>query len=250
MPKSNPRLEEIRKKNAEWEKATPYNYCDRWCERCPHETQMRCRLYLDDLERRATCLAHGKEEDDPEITEAVLEAQHADLGRKLGETAQRLDIDLDQPDLEEPHEDQAIEFEDLPQEIQRHITFVQNHPLPVTVDEYRKRAHQFLKNTFYEKKEVPAALKYDFETIAWYHTLLPAKIQRALAGFHEPVCEDEYALYDAIVQFDICQKAVKKSAEAIRQLKTHYPKHAMLLTEMLALLSNILSRIEAMEESI
>ena len=95
------RLKKIIEENKKFEQESPYNFCDRWCERCTHEKQMRCRLYLDDLERRATCIAHGKDEDDPEITGKVLEAQYEGLEEKLKETADKLNIDLDNIDINE-----------------------------------------------------------------------------------------------------------------------------------------------------
>ena len=39
------------KKNAEREKESPYNFCNCWCQRCPYEKQVRCKLYLDEFER-------------------------------------------------------------------------------------------------------------------------------------------------------------------------------------------------------
>lgn len=93
----NKKLEEIYKKIAEFEKETPYNYCDRWCERCFHEKQIRCTLYKDELERKLTCIAHGKDENDQEIAEAVLEAQYKDVDEKLNKHIGKFDID--DPDI-------------------------------------------------------------------------------------------------------------------------------------------------------
>lgn len=190
----NKRLEEICKKNAELEKESPYNFCDRWCERCVHEKQIR-------------------DEDD-----------------------------LDEEDM--------IDFEDLPEDIQKHIKFVENNPLPATAEQYRKRAHNFLKSTFYKDEKKYAALNYDFQTVAWYHTLLSAKLQRALAGFHEPACDGDFALYDAIAQLEICKKAINLSVEALRKIHNDLVTFHQQILELIALLHNIYSRIEAVEENI
>ena len=244
------RFQKIIEENKKFEKESPYNFCDRWCERCTHQKQMRCRVYLDDLERRTTCIAHGKDEDDPEITKAVMQAQYEGVEEGLKEAADKFNIDLDDIDIEEPGEEQRIDLEDLPKEIQEHIKFVENHPLPQTVEQYRRRAHAFLKDTFYEKKNIASKVKYHFQTVSWYHTLLAAKLQRALAGFHEPFSEDEFGLYDAVAQFEICKKAINESVSALRKLQTHYPKRKNLIVELLALLHNIFSRIEAIEEDV
>lgn len=251
MNQRSERYKKIIEENAKFEAESLYNFCDRWCERCVHEKQMRCRLYLDDLELRVTCIAHGKDEDDSEITEAVMEAQYGEIEEKMKEAAEKFGIDLDFPEIEEPDEEQRIELEDLPKEIQEHIKFVENHPLPLTVEQYHKRAYAFLKENYYdEKKNFTPEVKHHFETVSWYHTLLPAKLQRALAGFHEPADEGEFALYDAVAQFIICKRAIQESVKAFKELKEHYPQQKNTIVELLALLHNIFDRIEAIEESI
>src|SRR4030042_5301087 len=94
------RLQKILRENAEFEKKAPYNFCDRWCECCLHEIQMRCKLYLDEFECKATCIAHGKDEDDLEITKAVMEAQFQEIDEKLSEQVDKFGIDLDNPDID------------------------------------------------------------------------------------------------------------------------------------------------------
>lgn len=246
------RLQKIIQKNVEFERESPYNFCDRWCERCVHETQVRCILYKDELERKITCIAHGRDEDDPEITKAVMDVQYGEVGEKLREHADKFGIDLDDLDIDEADldEDHMIDFETLPEEIKKHIRFVENNHLPATVEQYRKRAHDFLKETFYKDAKKYAKLDFDFQTVSWYHTLLSAKLQRALAGFHEPVSEHEFGLYDAIAQFQVCKKAISQSVAAMRKISTNYPDFAQQMQVMIALLNNIYSRIVAMEESV
>ena len=250
--KISKRLEEIYVKNAELEGQTPYNFCDRWCERCVHEKQIRCTLYKDELERKITCIAHGRGEDDPEITEAVMNAQYKEIDEKLNEGMDKFGINLDNPDIDDDElgEGHLIDFNDLPEDIQKHIKFVENDPLPATAEQYRKRAHNFLKETFYKDEKKYAELNYDFQTVSWYHTLLSVKLQRALAGFHEPVCEDEFALYDSIAQFQVCKKAITLSVEALRKIAPHFKTWQVQITELIALLHNIHSRIMAIEESV
>lgn len=232
------RLQKIIEENIKFEREAPYNFCDRWCERCLHETQMRCRLYQDEFEQKITCIAHGRDPLDPEITERVMERQLENIEDKIEQFIEENEIDL--AGAEGP------EFE----KIREHIKFVENNPLDITAEQYCKRAQEFLEDAFYDKKEINARLAPDFETVAWYHTLLPVKLHRALCGFHEPITEDEFALYDAVAQFAVCRKAINKSVEALRKIKPYYPNHKSLIGGLLALLNNILSRIEAMEESI
>ena len=239
-------------KNAKLEKESPYNFCDRWCERCPYEKQIHCKLYLDEFERKTTCIAYGKDEDDPQITKAVMEEQYREADEKLNEQMDKFGIDLDNADIDEKelNEEDMVNFEDLPPEIQKHIRFVENNSLNATAKNYFDKAHVFLKDTFYKNEPVNPEFQYDFETISWYHTLLPVKLNRALAGLHESADEDEFALYDAVAQFQICKKAVKESVTALRKLKEHFPARSNQIAELIALLHNINSRIEALLESI
>ena len=56
------KIDTIRNQNAQWAKETPYNHCDRWCERCPVDIQKNCTLYLDEVGRKAANIAHGRDQ--------------------------------------------------------------------------------------------------------------------------------------------------------------------------------------------
>lgn len=236
--KKSKRLQEIFRKNAEFEKESPYNFCDRWCERCIHEKQISCKVYLDELEQKMICVAHGKEPNDPEITEAVMRRQFGDVGEKIGQFIEENEIDIDAID------DPAFE------KIREHIEFVENNPLQHTAERYLDITREFLEKTFCETGFEDQALARNFEVVSWYHTLLPVKLNRALAGFHEPACEGDLALYDAVAQFQICKKAITQSVEALRKISKSHISHQMQIKTMLALLHNIYARIAKLEESI
>lgn len=234
----NKKLQEILQKNAEFEKETPYNFCDSWCQHCAHETQVRCKIYQDEFEQKITCITHGRETNDPEITEWVREKQFEAIGEVLQEHEEELEIDFDEID------DPAFE------KIKEHIRFVENNPLDATAKQYHKKCRAFLENIYFKKKGIMPEPAYDFEVVNWHHTLLPAKLNRALAGFHEPACEGDLSLYDAIAQLEICKKAIKESINALRKIDPNLPYYHLEILELLALLHNIHSRIEVMESSI
>src|SRR4030042_2302869 len=131
---------------------------------------MRCKLYLDEFECKATCIAHGKDEDDLEITKAVMEAQFQEIDEKLNEQVDKFGIDIDNLDIDakELNEENAVDFADLPSEIKKHIRFVEGNPLDATEKNYSDKAHVFLESTFYKKESASPELKYDFETVSWY----------------------------------------------------------------------------------
>ncbi len=111
----NFRLKKIRQENARYEKQTPYNHCDRWCERCPHERQGRCTLYKDELERKITAMAHGLDEDDPQVTEEVMNWQYEGIDEKMQKFMEEEGLDLEEID------DQAA------QEFEKHILRFQKY---------------------------------------------------------------------------------------------------------------------------
>lgn len=239
MSQINPGLEKIRAENAKMERESPYNFCDRWCERCPSPTQLRCSLYLNEVERKAICIAHGKDPEDSEIVREILEEQYAPSEEVAG------DADLEESEIN-LDEMEGPEWE----KIKAHIKFVENNSLDPTAEQYSRKTAQFLKETFSDKAGLTSEFVYHFETIAWYHTLLPAKIHRALCGFHEPMTEQELVLYDAIASFDVCQKAVRNSIAALQFIKPQYPQHKKLIVQLIALLHNISGQIKVLEENI
>jgi len=232
------RFRRIVEENIKFEKKSPYNFCDRWCERCPPDKQTRCRLYQDEFERKLTCIAHGRDLYDPEITAEVMEQQFEDSGKKIKKFMEENDIDFDDSDDSES----ANMGDD--------IEPAENNPLDNTGEQFCKRADEFLKEVFYNKEGLNPDLTNDFETIAWYHTLLSVKLHRALCGLHEFVNQDEFPLCDAVAQFAICKKAITGTVQALRRIAPDYFQYKNLIQELLALLHNILSRIEALEESI
>lgn len=213
---------------------------------------MRCVLYQDELEQKLICIAYGKEPDDTEITQAVMDAQHKRLEEKLDEAMDRFGIDLDDPEVDESllRDEDAVDIDDLPAKVRKHIEFVENSDLRKTAERYHKKTHEFLASTFFKEGFQPGSHKDDFEVIAWYHTLFPAKINRALAGFHESVSEGDVSLCDAVAQFRISEKAASRSIAAWKRLIGQYGEQRKLLRELIVLLDNMLNRIRLLESRI
>lgn len=232
----NKRLQEILGRNAEFEKQAPYNFCDRWCERCVHDKQHRCKLYLDEFEQKITCIAHGREPDDPEMTVEVMEKQYEALD-KLMEEFEVADID---PDMEGD-----IERE----ETQAEIRALEHLDLLQAAEQYHTKTLELLEKIFYAKIDVQF-LRQELETIAWYHTLLPVKLKRALHGFHLPCLDDDAGLCDAVAQFAICKKAVALSVDALRKIGESFPSSRQATSELVGILRNVFNRIEKLEEGI
>jgi len=232
------RLRRIRQENAKFEQEAPYNFCNRWCEHCIAEKQNRCRLYLDEFEQKITCIAYGRESDDPEISAGVMRQQYEAI----------------EENMEKFIEENGIEFGELDEGLQEAIKkqeeFIENNPLHKTTQAYHNKAHKLLEETFYKKETTDSQFTSEFEIVSWYHTLFLAKLYRALCGFHEPATEGDIALNDAVAQLDICKKAINESSGALRKIGKNLTDYQKQIAELIALLSNIHSRIEMLEQSI
>ncbi|MCA9407473.1 MAG: hypothetical protein KC733_02195, partial [Candidatus Omnitrophica bacterium] len=157
----NEKLKVILKKNAEYEQQTPYNFCDRWCERCNPETQRRCQLYLDELGLQLTNIAHGRDPEDIEIFEEDLDMLTPDVDILE-------DSWLDDDELEDEFDD-----DETLQTIERQRRELSTHPLMKVVKQYQLLTSRFLNKNYFDKIYPEGKIPYNFETISWYHTLLP-----------------------------------------------------------------------------
>jgi len=174
-----------------------YNYCDRWCERC--RLTNRCFLYHRESKREAEHLAKGKDPHDWDIVLQDMFAESFQEAKKLLQKhAEEQGIDLN-----------AIDTESIPQPPDP-----SEHPLNVKAHRYTTAAHKFLdklRNIINEEIEdintgniLPQLesannieeIKECFEVISWYHTLIAAKIDRALFSKMEAEQEEDEELAD------------------------------------------------------
>ncbi len=232
----NNKLQEILKKNAEFEKESPYNFCDRWCERCDFKIQRRCKLYLDELDRRATNIAHGKPENDLEILKQDFEDQMEEMEDSIDEWAEEEGVD---PFELEPDEGFVEEIRKKEEELHK-------HPLQKVTYQYMKISHDFLKEEYYSKQILTQDMRLNYEIVAWYHSLLPAKMHRALCGLYVPDVHDEedYALCDAVAQFAVCRKSISLSVASLREIGQQNSQLKKRITLPLTLLHNMASQID------
>ncbi|MEK7449129.1 MAG: hypothetical protein AAB019_06565 [Planctomycetota bacterium] len=238
------KLKKILKENARFEKQSPYNFCDRWCERCPAETTNHCRLFHDEYERRVMNIAHGRAEDDL----AAFEEQFKEKLARLEAALQPWEKKFDRPELEEIEEeiDRDAE-EEFHKQREAKREKVSGHPLYKMTHQYMKKTYGFLKEIYYDENEkIPPDLKYHYETVSWYHTLMSAKIYRAISSFYEPKIDEkeDFELSDAVAQLIICQKGIKQSQEAWKKIAPSLPDQPKIINDLLAVLHNMNTNIE------
>ncbi len=237
----NKRIDLIRAKNQEWAKESPYNYCDRFCERCPLNIKETCRLYLDQIDREATNIAHGRDPQDLEILEEDMEDLEEKIEQALSEQGEDLTLEMSAEE-----ETQILnEMETIDQK-------THTHDLMKVVHQYYLKAREYLIDIRYAEKVFPAETAYHLTTIAWYHSLVSAKMNRALTGFYEADIAHlyDFALHDAVAQLDICRKAVTESLQAFRYLCASDTVSDSVEKYLMALLHHIQDQILLVEQDI
>jgi hypothetical protein len=163
-----------------------YNYCDRWCERCPHTS--RCMNFAMTREYS----------DDPETSDITNEKFWQSLSEifkvtreMLEESAEEMGIDLDSINFEEASRDEAVKDK-----------IVKNHECCRAAQKYYKMVDEFFNSEYIpslhivgksdadnapelqkiDKLDGPATLDDLVEIIYWYHHFIYVKLMRAVRG--------------------------------------------------------------------
>lgn len=257
------KLRKILRKNAEMERKTPYNFCDRWCERCVWEKQKTCSLYLEEFEQRITNIANGRDENDLEIWQNELEKKLQEMPASVSEDTQREWEPSGEYEYynsgsgkkancgdEDEYEEEECSDEYLEELQTRKERFLNAHPLQVISEQYMNRSAVFLKEAFPDDEEIAPDLFSHYETVSWYHTLLPSKMYYGLSALCEYDGTDDTELCDTIAEWAVCKKGIKKSVEALREIARAKPGFKKTITLLLALLHNMHSRIELKEQDV
>ena len=175
-----------------------YNYCDRWCERCP--LTARCFLY-------ATEEADG-DLSDPEVHDInnerfwqKLRSIFESTAEMLREWAEEAGVDLNSIDLSQAREEaeqdrQRVDQDELSQAAREYA---------VAVEDWFK-TEMDARMDVYDDRSASAEEEYDLrvsdaiEVIRWYQFFVAAKVHRALSGMDQI---DEAAFDDEeILSFD------------------------------------------------
>jgi hypothetical protein len=229
-----------------------YNYCDRWCERCPFTT--RCLVYA--TERAADV------SDDPEVHDinnakfwSRLESIFRETHEMIVEWAQEAGLDLETLEAEAAQVDR---------EKQRHDA--KQHELSLSARRYAEMVERWFGEEFAVEQNVhddttgkskstedDIDVSDAIEVIRWYQFFVAAKVFRALLARERPVIgeeltsedifsgaeRDEDEAYIAAVENDadgsakIALIAIDRSSSAWRILQSSLPEKAESIVPML-----------------
>jgi hypothetical protein len=146
-----------------------YNYCDRWCERCPFTG--RCRTFAME---QAMLRREARRDAENAAFWVAMEKAAGDALEELEHLAAELE-----PKAPDP-------FADAPDGTRDDDDRDEKEPLVVEAMRYGNAAHRWLerrRDEFVEGREKLDAILHDAsEVILWYHMFIGVKLNRAFFG--------------------------------------------------------------------
>ncbi len=222
-----------------------YNYCDRWCERCPHKDE--CYLYYKEQARRSQHQLYGEDPDDPDII-------MRDILNEFRETQVILNKKLKENkiDIRELRK-QGLRFE-------KPRSFDFENKLAIKISqEYFNKTHKFLENfykkyyNFLQEYNIEIGIddiKDEIEVISWYHNMLPSKVWHIYYEYQNWKDEKDRKYKNMIKEdlpkyYDLIYKCYKKSVKSLKSLsskRTEMQKEANDLLKILNKFNNELKK--------
>ncbi|HJP92430.1 MAG TPA: hypothetical protein VJ875_10770 [Pyrinomonadaceae bacterium] len=218
-----------------------YNYCDRWCERCPLTS--RCLVYA----------AEQEDNDSPESHDICNEAFWRKLGSIFQETremiaewATQAGIDLTAPS----EEDEARHH--------RKRQLIDNHPLAQAGKKYANAASDWFREldqtieisdlrVTESDRENSERLEDAREVIQWYQYQIAVKTMRALSGRKEELDGDaELAEFpkDSDGSAKVALIGIDRSIAAWRLMQLSLPERAGSIVTLILQLERLRRRLE------
>ena len=213
-----------------------YNYCDRWCERCPQTS--RCLNFSISEE----------EFSDPESRDIRNEAFWKKLSgifeeslELLREGAKKWGIELETLDLESDTErirakDEAAEGHVISRAAQSYGKMVE--------DWFGEKGGLFVETATVVNEGVN--LEEAMEVIRWYQYFIAAKVMRAIRGKMEEEEEERYDEFpsDSDGSAKITLIAIDRSIGAWAVISHHDPLHAESVFGMISFLDSLRQAVE------
>lgn len=204
-----------------------YNYCDRWCERCPFTD--RCLNYKTGEEERKEAESRKKDNDRPasELWQDVKETLDETI-ELLKELMREHGLD---PDKMEPDEEYLISEEEIRKKTRVHPLSRMSMSYITMVDKWLD-SHKmlFLEKGMYEEKPPAGAdeetlrMYEALQVVRWYHFQINVKLQRALNGKeHGALFQEEAMQSDADGSAKVALIGIDNSLRAWHTLMELFP---------------------------
>jgi len=235
-----------KKSSKEGFKSGIYNYCDRWCERCPDTN--KCYVYVKEQETKAMHLKRGEDPNDPSIVLKDVVEDMKDLHKMLDTKMKELGItDKD--------------MEKMEKEIKPEPNF-EAHILVKKAAKYFKQTHKFLNEFHYEQQkmvvqfgvEIPDKdIDEELKVISWYHSMLSSKAFRLVSEVYhaknEPNAEmKKMVKADLPKFFALVNKCITKSQNALNSFLQKRKSYSKKIIPLLKLLNQIKTEVDKLKK--
>jgi hypothetical protein len=205
-----------------------YNYCDRWCERCPLTS--RCLVYATEQE----------DNDSPQSRDICNEAFWRKLSAISQETRELIAVWS-----EEAGVDLNGSSGDDDSRSKRKRQLVDNHPLTKAGKKYANAASDWLRE-FDQTVEV-SDLEDAREVIQWYQYQIAVKTMRALSGLKEELEEDSEIMdfpKDSDGSAKVALIGIDRSIAAWRMMQLSLPDRVESIVPLILQLDRLRQRVE------
>lgn len=156
-----------------YKKWLPFNFCDRYCERC-EEMKKECKLYQDDVQFKMECIREGKDPNDWKVAFEHIAKTMAETMRMVMENLEREGVKLTKED-----EDEYYREEDKKDKV------IKKHSLYKNCSNLSFKLHKFISDFNPANLKEPLNWAADFwktemEEIYFYSHLIHVKAARSL----------------------------------------------------------------------
>ena len=227
-----------------------YNYCDRWCERCPLTS--RCLVYAQEQQEKNDHAAH-------DITNKA-------FWQKLGEIFQQTNEMLQEMAEERGIDLDAVDHAEVDRRERRNRKKAENHELARAAKAYADMVDQWFeaeKNIFSEKQDelntmlqleigerkpqkVAASIGDAVEVIQWYQHQIYVKLLRALMPDDFELLDDDGKPFpkDSDGSAKVALIATDRSIAAWGTLREHFPEKTDAILDLLVQLDRLRRKTE------
>lgn len=226
-----------------------YNYCDRWCERCPFTS--RCLVYAQEQQ----------DKNDPAAHDITNEA----FWQKLGEIFQQTNKMLHEMAKERGIDLDAIDLAEVDRRERRHRKEAENHELARAAKAYADMVEEWFeteRNIFSEKQQelntmleleiggrkpqkVAASIGDAIEVIQWYQHQIYVKLMRALMQDDFELLDDDKPFpKDSDGSAKVALIAMDRSIAAWGTLRKHFPEKTDNILDLLVYLDRLRRQTE------
>ena len=226
-----------------------YNYCDRWCERCPFTS--RCMNYA--MSQEYTTDPEASDIDNEKFWQSLSEIFKV-TRELIEETANEMGVDLDDIDFEKTAREEGIKDK-----------ITQNHECCQAAKKYDQMATEFFESEYvpslqvvdkdhienaaeWQKSDVldgPPALEEMVEIIQWYQHFIYVKLLRAVRGtLGDAEAEWEDLPKDSDGSAKVALIAIDRSMAAWGHMHQFFPSHQGQIMAIIVHLERLRNRTE------